>query len=48
MLSKLAMTLIEPLAVTIGGVKKLGSLSGKRVLVFGKEATLPQSLVQDK
>ena len=31
----LAMTLIEPLAVAVGGVRKLGSLAGKKVLVFG-------------
>jgi len=31
----LAMTLIEPLAVAVGGVRKLGSIAGKRVLVYG-------------
>jgi len=31
----LAMTLIEPLSVAVGGVRKLGSLAGKKVLVFG-------------
>ena len=31
----LAMSLIEPLAVAVGGVRKLGALAGKKVLVFG-------------
>ena len=31
----LAMSLVEPLAVAVGGVRKLGSLAGRRVLVFG-------------